>query len=43
MFAVQPTNKMKRERQKTDFSKVFTDNIYVTPLRAMIEYLLSPR
>jgi len=39
-YAVKPTVKT---RQKTDFSKIYTANIYVPLLRAMSEYLLESR
>ncbi|GBN32373.1 Zinc transporter 9 [Araneus ventricosus] len=34
--------KRKEERQKMDLSKKFTDRNFITPLRAMNEYLLKP-
>ncbi|KAF8791416.1 proton-coupled zinc antiporter SLC30A9, mitochondrial-like [Argiope bruennichi] len=36
------SQKRKEERQKMDLSKKFTDRNFITPLRAMNEYLLKP-
>ncbi|XP_054722202.1 proton-coupled zinc antiporter SLC30A9, mitochondrial-like [Uloborus diversus] len=34
--------KLKNERQKVDYTKIFTERNFITPLRAMNDYLLKP-
>jgi hypothetical protein len=33
----------KKERIKIDFDKTYTENIYITPVRAMLEYYIEQR
>ena len=42
IIAVIPSFKAK-PRKKTDFSLTYTENVFITPARAMYEYVLAPR